>query len=99
MSKLISTKRLLLGAVATAVIAAGAAYAQDPDARLWIRAGQGGMLDREASFDNALGKLGIVNASGPIDMKGHPFFEPIGTNGRACVTCHQRRPACAESRR
>jgi hypothetical protein len=22
-------------------------------------------------------------------MKGHPFFTPLGKNGRACVTCHQ----------
>ena len=25
----------------------------------------------------------------PARDEGHPFFEPIGTNGRACVTCHQ----------
>ena len=31
----------------------------------------------------------------PLDTKGHPFFEPLGPNGRACVTCHQ--PADAMS--
>ena len=24
-----------------------------------------------------------------MDTKNHPFFEPMGVNGRACVTCHQ----------
>lgn len=24
-----------------------------------------------------------------METRGHPFFEPIGVNGRACVTCHQ----------
>ena len=24
-----------------------------------------------------------------VETKNNAFFEPIGTNGRACVTCHQ----------
>jgi hypothetical protein len=55
----------------------------------WYSAAQGGTLPAEMTFDNALGKLGILNAAGPIDTAGHPFFEPVGANGRACVTCHQ----------
>jgi MFS family permease len=55
----------------------------------WIEPGQGGVLPAEIQFDDALGRLGIVNASGPVDTKGQPFFEPLGANGRACVTCHQ----------
>ena len=46
-------------------------------------------------FENALGRLGVLNVSGPIDTAGHPFFEAIGSNARACVTCHQ--PANAMS--
>lgn len=41
------------------------------------------------TFRNSLGKLGVLNASGPIEMRGHAFFEPLGINQRACVTCHQ----------
>ena len=55
----------------------------------WIEAGKGGTLPAEMNLPNDLGKVGILNASGEIQMKGHPFFEPIGSNGRACVTCHQ----------
>jgi hypothetical protein len=31
----------------------------------------------------------VLNAAGSVETKGHPFFEAIGKNGRACVTCHQ----------
>jgi predicted MFS family arabinose efflux permease len=55
----------------------------------WIEPGKGGTLPAELHFDDSLGQLGVVNASGAVDIKGHPFFEPIGANGRACVTCHQ----------
>lgn len=55
----------------------------------WVGAGKGGTLPATASYANPEGTLGIVNEKGPVDTKGHPFFEPLGTNGRACVTCHQ----------
>jgi hypothetical protein len=61
----------------------------------WIEPGQNTILPAEMQFDDPLGQLGIVNASGPVNTKGHPFFEPMGSNGRACVTCHQ--PASAMS--
>jgi hypothetical protein len=57
--------------------------------RDWIRPGQGGTLPAEAEYQNPQGRIGILNMDGPIDMQGHPFFEPLGSNGRACVTCHQ----------
>jgi predicted MFS family arabinose efflux permease len=59
-----------------------------PEAR-WIEPGKSATIPSELEFDDALGRLGIVNASGPVNTKGHPFFEPLGANGRACVTCHQ----------
>ena len=55
----------------------------------WWAAGDGRPLPAEASYANGAGALGILNTSGTIDTRGHPFFEPLGTNGRACVTCHQ----------
>ena len=63
--------------------------------RRWIEAGSGGTLPVEMHFSNAHGKLGVLNTAGPIEMKGHPFFEPLGLNPRGCVTCHQ--PANAMS--
>jgi predicted MFS family arabinose efflux permease len=55
----------------------------------WIEPGHQGTLASELQFADDRGQLGIVNASGPVNTQGQPFFEPLGTNGRACVTCHQ----------
>ena len=55
----------------------------------WWSPGQGTPLPEFATYDNDQGQVGVLNVSGPFETKGHPFFEPIGTNGRACVTCHQ----------
>jgi hypothetical protein len=55
----------------------------------WIEPGKGSILPGELRFSDPLGQLGVVNVSGPVGTKGHPFFEPLGANGRACVTCHQ----------
>src|SRR5579862_2247584 len=55
----------------------------------WIEPGAEEMLPAFDVFDNYLGKLGVIQASGPVDTAGHPFFTPLGSNGRACVNCHQ----------
>ena len=55
----------------------------------WWSPGQGTPLPEYATYPNDDGELGVLNTSGSVETKGHPFFEPIGTNGRACVTCHQ----------
>lgn len=63
----------------------------------WIEAGQEGILPAEMEFKNPAGKLGYINGAGAIQLKGHPFFEPLGTNGRACVSCHQPKDAMSVS--
>ena len=55
----------------------------------WIEPGSGVTLPEFDAFDNINGTLGVLNASGPVSTEGHPFFKPLGTNGRACVNCHQ----------
>jgi hypothetical protein len=55
----------------------------------WIQPGAKEILPAFDQFDNSLGKLGVIQALGPLDTTGHPFFNPLGTNGRACVNCHQ----------
>jgi hypothetical protein len=55
----------------------------------WIEPGAKEMVPAFDEFDNYLGKLGVIQASGPVDTSGHPFFTPLGSNGRACVNCHQ----------
>lgn len=63
--------------------------AQTPARGGWWSPGDGRTLPATVDYANPDGSLGILNTAGAIDTKGHPFFEPIGTNGRACVTCHQ----------
>jgi hypothetical protein len=55
----------------------------------WWAPGADRPLPAYIEYSNDSGRLGIVNASGPIETDGHPFFEPLGPNGRACVSCHQ----------
>jgi len=55
----------------------------------WWSAGDGGVLPWEEAYDNPDGQLSILNKSGAVHTAGHPFFERLGSNGRACVTCHQ----------
>src|SRR4051812_8287880 len=75
----------LLGVWLCAVVVAAAPVPSTS----WWSPGQGTPLPEFATYQNDQGELGVLNTSGSVDTKGHPFFEPIGTNGRACVTCHQ----------
>src|SRR5215471_3815531 len=55
----------------------------------WVEPGAKETLPEFDVFDNYLGKLGVIHASGPVDTSRNPFFTPLGSNGRACVNCHQ----------
>ena len=57
--------------------------------QIWWDAGHHGILPWEETYDNPDGQLSILNKTGAIHTEDHPFFEPLGSNGRACVTCHQ----------
>jgi hypothetical protein len=63
--------------------------------RPWWSPGDGAVLPAAPEYPNEHGHFGLLNASGPVATAGHAFFEPLGPNGRACVTCHQ--PADAMS--
>jgi hypothetical protein len=61
----------------------------------WWSPGMAFRWEGAVEYDNEFGRVRVLNAGPPIDTQTHPFFVPIGTNGRACVTCHQ--PANAMS--
>ena len=63
--------------------------ANSPASKHWIGPGADLVLAKEMSYSDSTGRLGLINAQGGIATKGHPFFEPIGSNARACVSCHQ----------
>jgi mono/diheme cytochrome c family protein len=55
----------------------------------WWEAGGGRSMPMFSTFPDGSGDITIVNMDGPIATRNHPFFEDIGPNGRACITCHQ----------
>ncbi len=80
---------LLLAVSALGVAAQGAAPQR------WWLPGEGRTFPATLDYGNEHGTLRTLLTGGELATKGHPFFEPIGNNGRACVTCHQ--PADAMS--
>lgn len=63
--------------------------AQSGTSDSWWAPGQGTPLASLNVYPNDRGEVGILNVAGSYETRGHPFFEPIGSNGRACITCHQ----------
>ena len=63
--------------------------------RSWWQAGQGDFFPWEQDYSDPNGQASVLSANGAVNTQDHPFFEALGRNGRACVTCHQ--PANAMS--
>jgi hypothetical protein len=57
--------------------------------RAWWSPGEGRAFPRLIEYANPHGRLAVLNTQAPVETAGHPFFEAIGSNGRACVSCHQ----------
>ncbi len=51
------------------------------------------VIPQTQGFLDASGYFATVQPSGATRTAGQPFFQPLGTNGRTCQTCHQ--PAAA----
>jgi cytochrome c peroxidase len=47
-----------------------------------------GTMANPVTFQDASGSFQTYDVNGSIDL-GNPFFQSLGTNGRACVTCHE----------
>jgi hypothetical protein len=86
-------KRMMIGAVCVALCGTLTAYASTP--QRWWAPGEGRTFPAALDYENAYGTLRTLLTGGELQTKGHAFFEPLGPNGRACVTCHQ--PADAMS--
>jgi hypothetical protein len=88
---------VLFKVVATLFVVAtvAATMGQYSGPKLWWEAGDTDNLPLSASFPDRTGELLLYNYEGPVAARHNSFFQPLGTNGRACVTCHQ--PANAMS--
>lgn len=71
--------------VASLALAGGGKSAPNP----WWKPGEGRTFPALLEYPNDHGVLRIELEGGAIDTRDHPFFRPLGWNGRACVTCHQ----------
>jgi hypothetical protein len=72
-----------------AALGAMAAGARDDAHERWWSPGEGRIFPQQLDYTNDHGTLRLLLTGGSLDTRGHPFFEPLGANGRACVTCHQ----------
>jgi len=57
--------------------------------RTWWNAGTDDMLPWSEEYDDADGQIQVANQKRVRSNQGSSFFEALGSNGRACVTCHQ----------
>jgi hypothetical protein len=55
----------------------------------WFDPNRGIPLLPLKNYGDPSGQLSLLNQSGQVETKGHPFFTPLGSNGRSCATCHQ----------
>ena len=55
----------------------------------WWSPGDDRVFPAQLDYPNGHGSLRVLLTGSPERTKGHPFFEALGSNGRACVTCHQ----------
>jgi processive rubber oxygenase RoxA-like protein len=61
-------------------------------AAVWVASGESeedpGLQNLLQPFVNPTGVAKTFSTSGRVDTN-NPFFQSLGTNGRACITCHQ----------
>jgi hypothetical protein len=75
--------------IAAAALFAGLAAARGEVPERWWAPGEGRVFPEQLDYPNEFGTLRLLLTGGALDTRGHPFFQPLGANGRACVTCHQ----------
>ena len=73
----------------SALLCAGSVAASASEEYGWWGPGGSGVFPAVADYPNDEGTLRTLLVGAPVETAGHPFFAPIGPNGRACITCHQ----------
>src|SRR5271163_915553 len=80
---------LLIASLAMAAVLAAQSGRSYGPSQIWWEAGQGFNFPLQEEYDDPEGLISIFNRDGMLHTQGHAFFEALGTNGRACITCHQ----------
>lgn len=55
----------------------------------WWKPGERRTWHAHMHFEGRSTDVETIRPAGSFDATNHPFFAPLGANGRACVTCHQ----------
>ncbi len=71
------------------VLLMGTGLAAATPSTTWWQPGSKAVFPAQQDYPDATGALRVLLQNGPIDTSNHPFFTPVGGNGRACVSCHQ----------
>lgn len=72
-----------------AIVTAAAQSNSYNASHLWWEPNQDEHFPWDSDYENPTGLLRITLPNGSLRTGGHPFFKPLGKNGRACITCHQ----------
>jgi len=79
-------RHLIFLGLSVAVLAGAAAQRAPSD---WWAPNDVRTFERQTDYSNETGVVRTLLTGAPMETVGHPFFTPLGPNGRACVTCHQ----------
>lgn len=79
--------RLIIAALLTLAVAT--AQNSYNASHRWWEPNQDEQFPWDSEYDNSTGMLRVSLPDGSVRTGGHPFFKPLGENGRACITCHQ----------
>jgi cytochrome c peroxidase len=70
-------------------VCAGADSAPPSRADAWWTPNSNRVFPARATYSDPSGIVTVISTAGETNTSGHAFFTAIGSNGRACVTCHQ----------
>jgi cytochrome c peroxidase len=82
-----SSTRLPAAVAALVLLALAAGFEAPADATGHGRPGNHDQISNRRTFRNPAGRAGTFSTQGSIDLTSE-FFQPQGTNGRSCASCH-----------
>jgi cytochrome c peroxidase len=82
---------MMLGTASLALLCAAVVAGDSGPAAAggWWVANSNRIFAARVSYPDATGIVTVIHIGGDVDTHGNPFFTALGSNGRACVTCHQ----------
>jgi cytochrome c peroxidase len=82
-------RKLIFGGLALAAVVVAQSGGAYGSAQVWWDSGERISFPWQEEYNNPEGSVGVLNQNGMVRTQDHAFFEALGTNGRACITCHQ----------